>query len=345
MDTKLSWIIIFLCIIQSGLTAGLTLGLFGFPRLRLEAEAEAGNLFATKILKLRSDANYLLSTLIWANVCVNALLAFLTEAIMNGLLAFIVTTFCITFFGEIIPQAYISRNALRVSALFTPLVKFYGVIFFPLAKPTSFLLDLWLGEEGHDFMQEETLKVLLMRHVEDASTEIDKLEGHGAINFLSLDDIYVKDEGEVIHPDSIIQLEERDGHLIFPEDLKGIFASRLSKLTVKWAILINARGFPVLLLEVDRLLKDLSHKFGEVDPYSYCHYPVVVTNPGEVLANAILKLWVEPESEEDDVIDKDTIIYWSDEKKKIITGSDLLGRLLRGIVKKRKVVRLTHPPD
>ena len=36
------------------------------------------------------------------------------------------------------------------------------------------------------------------------------------------------------------------------------------------------------------------------------------------------------ESPEDDVIENDLILFWGPQKR-IITGSDLLGRLLRGI--------------
>jgi hypothetical protein len=39
---------------------------------------------------------------------------------------------------------------------------------------------------------------------------------------------------------------------------------------------------------------------------------------------------VRPEHAEDDVIDNDLILVWG-EQKRIITGSDILGRLLRGI--------------
>ena len=39
---------------------------------------------------------------------------------------------------------------------------------------------------------------------------------------------------------------------------------------------------------------------------------------------------VKPEHGEDDVIDNDLILVWADEKR-VITGADLLGRLLRGI--------------
>ena len=38
------------------------------------------------------------------------------------------------------------------------------------------------------------------------------------------------------------------------------------------------------------------------------------------------------EHRQDDVVDNDVIIVWAKEKR-IITGSDLLGRLLRGIVR------------
>ena len=48
------------------------------------------------------------------------------------------------------------------------------------------------------------------------------------------------------------------------------------------------------------------------------------------LGEVINKLRVHPEHSEDDVIDNDLILCWNNEKR-IITGADLLGRLLRGI--------------
>ena len=41
-------------------------------------------------------------------------------------------------------------------------------------------------------------------------------------------------------------------------------------------------------------------------------------------------LKIQSESTEDDVIDQDIILLWG-HKKQIITGADILGRLLRGI--------------
>jgi hypothetical protein len=37
------------------------------------------------------------------------------------------------------------------------------------------------------------------------------------------------------------------------------------------------------------------------------------------------------EKHDDDVIDRDIILVWFESNKKIITGADILGRLLRGI--------------
>jgi hypothetical protein len=54
------------------------------------------------------------------------------------------------------------------------------------------------------------------------------------------------------------------------------------------------------------------------------------------LGDVIALLKVHPERHDDDVVDEDIILFWSDEQKRIITGSDVLGRLLRGITRQEK---------
>jgi len=63
----------------------------------------------------------------------------------------------------------------------------------------------------------------------------------------------------------------------------------------------------------------------------YCHRPIVIRDNHVTLGEVIPKLKVYPEYLDDDVIDEDIIIYWGSQKR-IITGSDILGRLMRGIV-------------
>ncbi|HAS53546.1 MAG TPA: hypothetical protein DCS42_05135 [Nitrospiraceae bacterium] len=53
-------------------------------------------------------------------------------------------------------------------------------------------------------------------------------------------------------------------------------------------------------------------------------------DPRILLGNVISRLKVLPQSSEDDVIDQDIVLVWGPVKR-VITGSDILGRLLRGI--------------
>ena len=72
------------------------------------------------------------------------------------------------------------------------------------------------------------------------------------------------------------------------------------------------------------------------NPLLYCHRPIIVRDEHATLGEVIPKLKVHPERSDDDVIDDDIILFWGQEKR-IITGSDILGRLLRGIVQQQEM--------
>lgn len=63
--------------------------------------------------------------------------------------------------------------------------------------------------------------------------------------------------------------------------------------------------------------------------------------PAHRLGDVISRTKVRPEHPEDDVIDHDLILVWGKEKR-IITGADLLGRLLRGIAGREPPAGSTH---
>lgn len=52
----------------------------------------------------------------------------------------------ITFLGEILPQAYFVRHAMRMGSRLAPVLRFYQYVLFPVAKPTALLLDWMFGE-------------------------------------------------------------------------------------------------------------------------------------------------------------------------------------------------------
>ena len=324
---------IFFCLTQSAVFSGLTLGLFGLSRLKLEIEVESGNQAAAAVLDLRRDANLLLTTLLWGNVSINVLLTLLTDSVLTGLWAFFFSSVCITLFGEILPQAYFSRNALRMGILLVPVIKFYKFILYPVSKPSALLLDNWLGKEGVLYFKEEDIRIMLQKHMESRESDIGRMEGTGALNFLSIDDLPVGDEGEVVDPVSIIPLETEYDLPVFPpfqRTPEDPFLLQVQQSGKKWVIITSVDRKPRLVLNADLFLRDALFGVEPFRPYSYCHRPIVVSDSATPLGEVIQKLRVHPEHSEDDVIDNDLILCW-DKKRRIITGADILGRLLRGI--------------
>jgi len=329
----LVWLGILFCISQSAMFSGLNLALLGISRLRLEVEAQAGNAGALSILRLRKDVNFLLTTVLWGNVGINVLLTLLSNSVMTGLTAFFFSTVLITFAGEIAPQAYFSRNAMRMGALLVPLLRFYQLLLYPVAKPSALMLDHWLGEEGINYFKERDLQTVIRKHIEADESDVDRIEGVGAMNFLALDDIPVKQEGERIEADSIISLPTREGIPVFPRfegERTDTFLCSLNRSGKKWVIIVDEENQPCMVLNANAFLRKALFSVEPVNPTYYCHRPIVVKDEKTLLGKVLSSFRVYPESEADDVVDNDILLLWSQEKR-IITGTDILGRLLRGI--------------
>ena len=183
----MTWIGIALCLSQSAMLSGLNLAYFTVNNLELRIEVAKENKDARRVLSLREDAYFLLVTILWGNVAVNVLLALLSGSVLTGVLTFLFSTVIITIFGEIVPQAYFSRHALRIGSLFSPVLRFYQALLFPVAKPTALILDRYLGPEAIPYFKEKDIRELIKLHMESAQTEIEKVEGQGALNFLALE--------------------------------------------------------------------------------------------------------------------------------------------------------------
>ena len=78
------WLGIIFCLTQSAMFSGLNLAFFSLSRLQLEVEANRGDKRAAKMLTLRLDSNFLLATILWANVSINVLLTMLSDSAMAG---------------------------------------------------------------------------------------------------------------------------------------------------------------------------------------------------------------------------------------------------------------------
>ena len=332
-----TWLGIAFCLSQSAIFSGLNLAYFSMSRLRLEIQVANGNAAAIRILKLRQDSNFLLTTILWGNVGINVLLTLLSNSVMTGLVAFVFSTFVITLGGEIAPQAYFSRHALRMAALLAPLIRFYQLLLFPIAKPSALLLDLWLGVENTQFFQEKELHHLIYKHIESEDSEVDAVEGIGALNFLAIDDVPVSREGELVLPESVFDFPLVAGRPQFfsaatpPIAAQRELALRVAAAGCHWIVIVNGDSPPRLVLDADAYLRAVYSPVDElVDPLSCCHRPVVVSDPNLRLGSVIALFKAEAAAQSDLPLKQDVILLWGAQRR-IITGADILGRLLKGI--------------
>jgi hypothetical protein len=327
------WLVIAACILQSAIFAGLNLAIFSLSQLRLQLKTDAGNADAARVLQLRKDSNEVLTTVIWGSVGTNVFLTLLSNSVLAGLGAFFFSAVAITLLGEIVPQAYFSRNALWMTARLLPFLTFYRVVLFPIAKPTALLIDWWLGKEGIAYLREREVRALILRSAKSGG-DIGRLEAIGARNFLDFDDIVVTEEGEPVDAQSIISLPLANQRCVLPKfdrSPEDPFLRRVDASGKKWVIVTDPDGEPVFVLDSDQFLRDTLFDRLQSDPTAYWHRPIVVRDMGTRLGEVIGRMKVAPQRPGDDVIDHDLILVWGAQRR-IITGADLLGRLLRDIV-------------
>ena len=94
----------------------------------------------------------------------------------------------------------------------------------------------------------------------------------------------------------------------------------------------RAAEHPQLVLDAEAYMFNLFAKGEAIDVYHFCHRPIVVTDPETTIETVLPQLEVDAESRNDRIIDNDVILFWTPTSQRIITGADILGRLLQGIV-------------
>ena len=135
-------------------------------------------------------------------------------------------------------------------------------------------------------------------------------------------------------PLSVIDLPVANGRPVLPRYERSPndpFLRRLDASGKKWVIFVDGVGQPCLVLDAHHFLRDALFDQGAPKPEAYWHRPLVVNDARTRLGDVLGRMKVSPERADDDVVDNDLILVWGPQHKRIITGADLLGRLLRGI--------------
>jgi metal transporter CNNM len=183
------------------------------------------------------------------------------------------------------------------------------------------------------YMKEQDVRLLIARH-STSGGDIGRLEATGAQNFLELDDVSICNEGEIVDSKSILSLPVANQRCVLPQydrSPNDPFLREVDASGMKWVIITDAAsGEPAFVLDAHHFLRDALFNELASDPTAYWHRPIIVRDIKSRLGDVIWRMKVVQESPDDDVIDNDMILVWGPQRR-IITGSDLLGRLLRGI--------------
>lgn len=185
MDYLISLVLVSL----SGLFSGLTLGLLSLDTQSLRRRAKHGDADAKKIYPVREKGNLLLTTLLLGNVAVNTTLSIYLTNIASGVWAGIIATAMIVVFGEIVPQAVISRYAIWFGARTLWFTRLAIMIAYPVAWPIAKMLDKALGSELPTTYSHKELMEIISEHEDSEHSAIDADEErilHGALQFSHL---------------------------------------------------------------------------------------------------------------------------------------------------------------
>lgn len=171
IPVAVQWLLLVLLVCMSATFSGLTLGYLALDltglEIVMEGENEANARAARRIYPFRKNGNLLLCTCVLGNVAVNAMISILLADKAGGALGFVISTFVIVIFGEIVPQAICSRYGLEIGSFLIPLFRVVTVLLWPFTAPLAFCLDKTLGEELATTYSSSEMRKLLQIHVDE----------------------------------------------------------------------------------------------------------------------------------------------------------------------------------
>jgi metal transporter CNNM len=223
----MTFVIVIVLVLLSGLFSGLTLGLMGLSAQGLKRKAALGDERAKKVYSVRRDGNLLLTTLLVGNVAVNTALSIFLGSLAPGVIAGLIATSLIVVFGEIMPQATFSRHGLALGSRVVWLVHIFIFILYPICKPIAWLLDKTLGHELPSVYSKRELIKLIEEHKYSDHSDVDDEEEQiirGALSFSTLrakdimtrrDKAFMLEKGTLL-TDGVLNTIRENGHTRIP---------------------------------------------------------------------------------------------------------------------------------
>jgi metal transporter CNNM len=198
------YIVVLALLAVSALFSGLTLGLMSLGPHELKRKMALGDVRARRIYSVRKRGNLLLVTLLVGNVAAISTMSLVLASATSGLAAGLLTTFLITIFGEILPQAVFSRYAMLLGSRTAWLVHVIMFVLYPVAAPLAWLLDKVLGEELPTMYSRKELMGILEEHGGSTLKKDEERIARGALTF---SDKHIRD---IMTPRSMVTGIEQD---------------------------------------------------------------------------------------------------------------------------------------
>lgn len=177
----------------SAICSGLNVSLLALDISDLQRKAKLGNRAAKRVLPLRRNSHLTLAAILLINVGAVSATSLVLEHHLNGVIAGLLSTLLIVIFGEIVPQALLSKRALFYMSLATPLLKFMIIITYPISKPLQLLLDKLLGGEKSKLQSRHELGMMISEHLGTQESELDEDEVEIIRGALQLSEKRVRD--------------------------------------------------------------------------------------------------------------------------------------------------------
>jgi metal transporter CNNM len=162
-----------LLVLASAICSGLNIAFMSLDMADLKRKAKLGNKQAQRVLPLRRHTHLVLASILFTNVAAISAASLVLDQKLNGWLAGLFGTILIVVFGEVIPQALFSKNALAWSSRFAPLIKIMVAVTYVLSKPLELLLNVLFPHRRGLLQSRHELGLLIDEHLGDESSELD----------------------------------------------------------------------------------------------------------------------------------------------------------------------------
>lgn len=180
-------------VLLSAICSGLNIAFMALDISDLKRKAKLGDRAAKAMLPLRRRTHLTLGSILFTNVAAVSATSLVLDQRLNGLVAGLIATLLIVVFGEVMPQALFSKNPLRWTSRFAPLLRFMIVITYVLSKPLQLLLDALFPKQPNQLQSRHELGLLITEHLGADHSELDEDEVEIIRGALQLSEKRVRD--------------------------------------------------------------------------------------------------------------------------------------------------------